>query len=93
MNGLAAAATTLAPTFIGAPATNPINPPNADVHLANGSSKSINFSSSTKAPGTPKAAVSAKLHKPAPNALRAPSFLILASASGLCNSSHILPPP
>ena len=93
MNGLAAAVTILAPTFIGAPATNPVNPPKAAVHLARGSSKSINFSSSTNAPGTPKAAVSAKLHKPAPRALRAPSFLALVSVSGLCNSSHILPPP
>ena len=80
MKGLAANCTAFAPIFIGAPATNPTNPPTAPAYLAIGSSKSRNSSSSTAKPGNPNAAVSKALHKPTPNALSAPPLTSLSSS-------------
>ena len=57
--------------FIVSPNTNPEKPPTAPNVFAQGSSKSINSSSCTKAPGTPNAAVSANDHKVAPRAFKA----------------------
>ena len=80
INGVAIACTAFAPNFIGAPATNPANPPTAPAYLAIGSSKSRNFSSSASKPGTPNPAVSKALHNPTPNALSAPPLTLESSS-------------
>ena len=71
--------TPLPTIFIGAPATNPANPPKAPNHLANGSSLSIN----SPTPGanqsaSPNDAESTKLHVRAPRA-----FISVSSVGSL----------